>query len=99
MNKEKQLVLWFETIGRQDVEIVGGKTASLGELTGKTSVPVPYGFAVTAYAYRYFMKESGTAEKITALLARITDIDDNLQLQKIGAIIRHEIMNATMPDN
>lgn len=76
MQKEKALLLWFETIERSDVAVVGGKSASLGELTSKTNVPVPYGFATTAYAYRYFIEKSGLNEKITALLAQIEDVEN-----------------------
>ena len=64
MNKEKEFLLWFEQMERGDVAIVGGKSSSLGEMTSKTDVPVPYGFATTAYAYRYFIEKSGLKVKI-----------------------------------
>ena len=57
MKKEEQFLLWFEQLEKTDVPIVGGKSASLGEMTSKTDVPVPYGFATTAYAYRYFIEK------------------------------------------
>ena len=47
MNKEEQFLLWFEQLERSDVAIVGGKSSSMGEMTAKTDVPVPYGFATT----------------------------------------------------
>ena len=47
MKKEEQFLLWFEQLERKDVDIVGGKSSSLGEMTAKTDVPVPYGFATT----------------------------------------------------
>lgn len=97
MQKEKALLLWFETIERSDVAVVGGKSASLGELTSKTNVPVPYGFATTAYAYRYFIEKSGLNEKITALLAQIEDVENGIVLRKISAAIRDTIMKADMP--
>jgi len=56
-SKQKALMLWFEDIQKEDVPLVGGKSASLGEMTSKTKVPVPYGFALTAEAYRLFLKE------------------------------------------
>mgnify|MGYP003834392597 FL=1 len=56
MEKENQFLLWFDELERSDVSIVGGKSSSLGEMTSKTDVPVPYGFATTAYAYRYFLE-------------------------------------------
>jgi pyruvate,water dikinase len=58
MKKDKKFLLWFEELERKDVPIVGGKSASLGEMTSKTDVPVPYGFATTAYAYRYFIERN-----------------------------------------
>ena len=98
MGKDKDLILWFEMIRRQDTAIVGGKTASLGELTSETAVPVPYGFAATAYAYRYFMKESGLDKKISELLEQLTDVENSLMLRKVSALIRKEIIKAEMPE-
>ncbi|MEO0936507.1 MAG: PEP/pyruvate-binding domain-containing protein, partial [Cyanobacteria bacterium J06641_2] len=57
-SKEQALVLWFDEIGINDIPIVGGKNASLGEMIGQLTpkgVNVPTGFATTAYAYRYFI--------------------------------------------
>ena len=48
MNRETAYVLWFDELQREDVNLVGGKSSSLGELTSSTNVPVPYGFATTA---------------------------------------------------
>lgn len=56
MEKEKAFLLWFDQLERKDVAIAGGKSSSLGELTSHVDVPVPYGFATTACAYRYFLK-------------------------------------------
>ena len=59
---DEALILWFDDIGIDDVPLVGGKNASLGEmyqhLTSK-GVAVPHGFAITAYAYRYLLKAAG----------------------------------------
>ena len=44
MNRETAYVLWFDELKREDVNLVGGKSSSLGELTSSTNVPVPYGF-------------------------------------------------------
>lgn len=91
------LMLWFDQIGKQDVPIVGGKSASLGEMTSKTKVPVPYGFALTADAYRLFLRESGLEKKIAEALARLRDPNDTETLQKVGAEIRKMINSAPMP--
>ena len=72
MEKEKEYLLWFEQMERKDVAIVGGKSSSLGEMTAKTDVPVPYGYATTAYAYRYFIEATGLKEKMAALIGQIT---------------------------
>jgi len=90
-------MLWFDEIGKRDVPVVGGKSASLGEMTSKTKVPVPYGFALTADAYRLFLKESGLEEKIAEALAPLKDPNDTATLQKVGAQIRKMINSAPMP--
>ena len=97
MDKEKALLLWFETINREDVAVVGGKSASLGEMTSKTAVPVPYGFATTAHAYRYFVEKSGLGEKIEALLAGLTDVENGPMLRQVSKQVREAIMSAEMP--
>ena len=55
MDRNSAFILWFDELRREDVDLVGGKSSSLGELTSATNVPVPYGFATTAAGYRYFM--------------------------------------------
>ena len=59
---DKALILWFDEIGIEDVPMVGGKNASLGEMHQKLTskgVEVPNGYAITAYAYQYLLKEAG----------------------------------------
>ena len=92
MNKEKEFLLWFEQMERGDVAIVGGKSSSLGEMTSKTDVPVPYGFATTAYAYRYFIEKSGLKEKMQAILAELTDVENSALLRDVSARLREAIM-------
>ncbi|HIU63629.1 MAG TPA: phosphoenolpyruvate synthase, partial [Candidatus Avacidaminococcus intestinavium] len=77
----------------------GGKSASLGEMTSKTDVPVPYGFATTAYAYRYFIDNSGLHEKMEALLAELTDVENSALLREISAKLREAIMAEEMPED
>ncbi|MFC6180550.1 phosphoenolpyruvate synthase [Lactiplantibacillus daowaiensis] len=90
-------VLWFNEIKRQDVNLVGGKSSSLGEMTSSMDVPVPYGFATTAYAYRYFMQATGLNEQVTTLLQGIKDYEDSDELHTTCAHIRNLIVGATMP--
>src|SRR5271167_2735248 len=82
-----------------DVETVGGKNASLGEMIGSLSslgVQVPGGFATTAQAYRDFLKQGGLDEKIRAELASL-NVDDVTKLAATGAKIRGWIMSTPFP--
>lgn len=97
--KEEQFLLWFEELERGDVAIVGGKSSSLGEMTAKTDVPVPYGFATTAYAYRYFIKERGLEGKMRAILADLTDVENGAVLRDVCARLRQAIMAEKMPQD
>lgn len=97
MEKDKAYLLWFEQLERKDVPIVGGKSSSLGEMTSKTDVPVPYGFATTAYAYRYFMEKTGLKEKMAALLSELTDVENSDLLRTVCAKVRKTIMAEEMP--
>ncbi len=98
-DKSKAFILWFDEIGIEDVPFVGGKNASLGEMYTKLSakgVKVPYGFAVTAYAYKYFIKENHLQNKIKEVLKGL-DTKDVEDLQKRGKKIRNMILRAKMP--
>ena len=101
MDKSKQFILWFDEIGIDDIPLVGGKNASLGEmyqiLTGR-GVRIPNGFAVTAYAYRYLMEKTGAADKVRTILNTldITDIDN---LARHGSKVRKLIRNLELPSD
>lgn len=97
LSKTTSMVLWFDDINKEDVPLVGGKSASLGEMTSRTQVPVPYGFATTAHAYRYFIEKTGLGEKIAALIAELDDVEDSRKLRDVTAAIRQAIMAAHMP--
>jgi pyruvate, water dikinase len=92
-------VIPFERLGMHDVETVGGKNASLGEMIGSLAnlgVHVPGGFATTAQAYRDFLKQGGLDEKIRAELASL-NVDDVTTLAATGARIRGWIMSTPFP--
>lgn len=97
VEKRKALVLWFNEIGMEDVPIVGGKSASLGEMVRRVGVPVPQGFATTAEAYRLYIRENGLDKKIPEILSELKDPNDTATLQNVGARIRSLIVNAKMP--
>jgi pyruvate,water dikinase len=99
MVAHKPFILWFDEITYKDVPLVGGKNASLGEMYTKLTekgVKVPYGFAVTAEAYKYFIKENQLDGKIRELLAGL-DTHNVLDLQTRGKKIRNLILKAKMP--
>ncbi|MBL0866926.1 phosphoenolpyruvate synthase [Pectobacterium carotovorum] len=88
-------VLWYNQLGMHDVERVGGKNASLGEMITNLSglgVAVPNGFATTAQAFNDFLNQSGINQRIYELLDR-TDIDDLSQLASAGTQIRQWIID------
>ena len=92
-------IKWFREIGIEDIPLVGGKTASLGEMFRKLSpkgVRVPDGFAITADAYRYFLQETKLDRKIDNLL-RDLDVRDLDALRKCGSTIRDAIVAASLP--
>ena len=98
---EKALILWFDDIGIEDVPMVGGKNASLGEMHQKLTskgVAVPNGYAITAYAYRYLLQEAGIGAAIEEALAGL-DTHDLYNLQERGAKVRDIIRNAEFPAN
>lgn len=87
-------VLWYNQLGMHDVDRVGGKNASLGEMITNLSelgVSVPNGFATTAQAFNDFLEQSGVNLRIYDLLDK-TDIDDVTQLAKAGAQIRQWVV-------
>ena len=83
------LVVPFENLRMTDVEAVGGKNASLGEMISQLpqGVRVPTGFATTAHAFREFLAHEGLAQRISDRLARL-DVEDVRALAKAGAEIR-----------
>jgi len=98
-SKKKSFVLWFKELGIKDVPLVGGKNAALGEMYSHLTplgVNVPNGFALTAYAYRFFMKKSGLDKYIQGVLKN-TDTKNIKSLQKAGKEIREAIVAAELP--
>ena len=91
----QEYVLWYQQLGMQDVNRVGGKNASLGEMISNLAgagVEVPGGFATTADAYNQFLEQSGLNDKIHDLLDSL-DVDDVSELAKAGQKIRQWIID------
>jgi pyruvate,water dikinase len=97
--KQEKVILWFEDLGSDDVPVVGGKNASLGEMIRTLKVEnirVPSGFATTAEAYREFLQVNDLVEKIRTQI-------DNLRkgsrtLEKVGKSIRRLFGRANFPE-
>ena len=93
-------VIWFENLRMTDVESVGGKNASLGEMISQLAekgVRVPGGFATTAEAYRAFLAHNGLNERISAALAAL-DVNDVNELARVGKEIRQWILETPFPE-
>ena len=92
-------IRWFRDVGLGDVGLVGGKTASLGELYGRlgaVGVRVPNGFAITAGAYRAMLDAVGLRERLAAILKGLTG-EDVVALAAAGAALRRLIEDAPLP--
>lgn len=97
--QQGRFVIPFSKLRMSDVEIVGGKNASLGELLSQLTeagIRVPDGFATTAEAFRVFLKEGGLDKRIEERLKTL-DVDDVKELAKAGAEIRQWIEEAPFP--
>jgi pyruvate, water dikinase len=93
------LVVPFEELRMTDVEVVGGKNASLGEMISQlaaSGVRVPGGFATTAHAFRVFLREGGLEQRINDTLAKL-DVDDVRALAEVGAMVRRWVIEAPFP--
>ncbi|MFA6475027.1 MAG: phosphoenolpyruvate synthase [Patescibacteria group bacterium] len=96
-----KLILWFKELTIQDVPVVGGKNASLGEMYQKLAsqgVRVPNGYAITAEAYEYFVEKSGVKKKIYDILQTL-NTHDLKNLQDHGHRVRETIMAAELPED
>lgn len=94
-------VIPFSQLGKHDVEIVGGKNASLGEMIshlGELGVSVPNGFATTAEAFNRFLNETGLLDKINSELATL-DVDDVEALAQTGKKVRGWVIEQTLPQD
>jgi len=98
-HRDERLILWFDEITINDVALVGGKTASLGEMyTHLTAqhINIPFGFAITASAYRYLLEHSQLEEKIKDALAGL-DTHDMKNLKEKGQKARNIIGQSPFP--
>ncbi|WP_337860766.1 phosphoenolpyruvate synthase [Ferroplasma sp.] len=86
-------ILWFSEISKEDVPIVGGKSANLGEMIKIKSIPVPNGFSTTSFAYKEFIKENDLDDRIIDLINQ-TDIDNSRKLKETSEKIKDLFLKA-----
>jgi pyruvate,water dikinase len=92
-----ELVLWFENLRKIDIPSVGGKNANLGEMTN-AGMPVPPGFAITAFSYKKFIEETGIARKIYEIIKEtVTNQNEPKQFEIASKKIRELIESTPMP--
>ncbi|RLA72592.1 MAG: phosphoenolpyruvate synthase [Epsilonproteobacteria bacterium] len=96
-----KFIRFYDEITNDDVALIGGKNASLGEMYQKLSneaVNVPFGFATTSSAYRYFMENAGLSELVEEVTSTL-DPTDLTQLAHAGEQLRHALLEADMPED
>lgn len=99
--EKKDFIRWFDKLGIEDVPVVGGKNAALGEMYSNLvplGVNVPYGFALTAEAYRHFFKKTGLDEEIKKILSDL-DTHNIKNLQIRGKKVREAILKSKLPED
>ncbi|ABO34804.1 phosphoenolpyruvate synthase [Methanococcus maripaludis C5] len=92
-----KLITWLDDLRNDDVDIAGGKGASLGEMWN-AKLPVPPAFVVTSEAYRYFIKETKLQDEIERILSNI-DVNNNEELNKASKEVRKAIESVKIPDD
>ncbi len=99
MDRDSKYILWFNETGIDDVPLVGGKNASLGEMyrnLTKKGVNVPNGFSITAYAYRYFIKEERIMDDLKKVLGKL-NLKSVKSLAEVGHEARQLLLKAEFP--
>ncbi|MGB8312484.1 MAG: phosphoenolpyruvate synthase [Halobacteriota archaeon] len=94
--KYEPIVVWLEDVGIEDVPMVGGKGASLGEMIN-AEIPVPRGFCVTAQAFRHFIDETNIANDIFSALH--VNVDDTADLTRASDTAKQLVLVTGMPQN
>ncbi len=91
----KKNIVWFEEVGKDDVGLVGGKGANLGEMTN-AQLPIPYGFVLTSHAYFEFIDHNSLAPKIKKFLTSV-NVDNPHELQQASKEVQSLVLDADVP--
>jgi pyruvate, water dikinase len=94
--EEEGFVKWFSELSSKDVNVAGGKGASLAEMYNN-NFPIPPGFMVTAQAYAYFVEKAGLVNDIKEIIDKI-DVNDTRGLEEAAKEIREIITSAELPE-
>lgn len=97
MNKTARNILWFKEINKNDLLLVGGKGANLGEMYN-SGIPVPDGFVVTSTAYFDFINKTSLAHKIRTELAGL-NVSNSKELFEVSKRIQHAFLTASLPES
>jgi pyruvate, water dikinase len=95
MKQGTKIIAWFDEVTKDDIPLVGGKGANLGEMV-HARIPVPPGFIVTADAYFKFLKTSKFTDEIRRYLEDL-DVNDSKRLQEVSSLIKDRIYSIPMP--
>ncbi|MFC2009937.1 phosphoenolpyruvate synthase [Chloroflexota bacterium] len=95
MSKGHKAILWFDEVTKDDIPVVGGKGANLGEMTNN-GIPVPPGFNVTATAYYNYVRKTGIQDIIRGLLKGL-DVQDSKRLQAVAEEVQQVVLDSKMP--
>ena len=90
----EDLIIWFESLRKTDIPSVGGKNANLGELTS-AGIPVPPGFAITAYSYKKFIEETGISSKIYEIIKETVTNPNDPKLYEVASKKIRDLIEAT----
>lgn len=96
IERTKSFILWFDQIGIEDISLVGGKNASLGEMRKHTKVNIPQGFAITSYAYQYVLEKAGILKPLKTLLHGL-DIHNSHALDQVAKKAQKLIIDCDLP--
>jgi pyruvate,water dikinase len=97
MQKKPEAIVWFDQVTKQDIPLVGGKGANLGEMTN-AKIPVPPGFIITSAAYYDFVEASGVQTKIREILQGL-DIENSKALSAAATKVKDLIMLTPLPES
>jgi len=94
---QKKIIVWFDEINKDDISLVGGKGANLGEMT-QNGFPIPYGFVITSNAYFEFLNFNHLMPKIKNFLSNV-NVENPVELHQVSAHIKELIKKSHIPDS